>query len=282
MSYYTETFYISLEDEDEYEDLIELFKKYNVGCVNSIYKCVAICTFTEDVGDYYEGDVLLKFETYLYEDRCSSYNIGETIFQFPELAEYVAKKYFITGYMKSMQESRITEKFYVTDMFKKYRLFKKLPFLCEEYFLLSRISYIPEYDLLGELKAEGFDYEDAIKEEKMFLIPTKPENKYMDKVNTLYALLENEIEEKTKTTKGETYVIIDLDSIKNEIEDIFKDTEIEASILKEGLYIGERYFILYYDETNEEGNKIYLYDDSEATKIEIARKIRRKDLDCLY
>ena len=282
MSYYTETFYISLEDEDEYEDLIELFKKYNVGCVNSVYKCVAKCTFLKETHKHYEGDILFKFESDIREMESYFYTIGETIFQFPELAEYVAKKYFITGYMKSMQESRITERFYMTDMFKKYRLFKKLPFLCEEYFLLGRISYIPEYDLLGELKAEGFDYEDVIKEEEISLIPTKPENKYMDKVNTLYALLENEIEEKTKTTKGETYVIIDLDSIKNEIKDVFKDTEIKVSVLRKSLCIEEKYFILKYDETNEEGNRIYLYDDSEITKIEIAREIKKKETDCLY
>ena len=276
------TFYIYLEHMGLYEYLIELFKKYNIGCVNSIYKCVAICTFTEDVGDYYEGDVLLKFETYLYEDRCSSYNIGETIFQFPELAEYVVNKYFKDEYSKILAKYSAAHKLYAKEVYKKYKLFEKLPFSYDEYYLINDITYVNSKNLEREIEAEGFDYKDVIKEEEISLIPTKPENKYMDKVNTLYALLENEIEEKTKTTKGETYVIIDLDSIKNEIEDIFKDTEIEASILKEGLYIGERYFILYYDETNEEGNKIYLYDDSEATKIEIARKIRRKDLDCLY
>lgn len=279
-------FYIYVGSENDYESLKEIFLKYNVGCVNTYCPCVAKYTLKVDTKDYDEGSVFLEFKSESSADEFERWSNIEIVLLYPifikkikgELEEEKDK-----GLEEYITKFNSTKQAYKIDEYARYKLFERLSFSDDEYEIFNDVYDLNFNDLLSLIKEEGYTVDEALEKEKVSLVSSKPEKKYTDKVDALYAILESAIKKRTIITEGQANVDLDFDSIKEELENFAKDNNIKLYVDKDwGIYINNYCCILRNEKVSKKGNITYCYYYDKTTKNMIAMEVRRKDLDCIY
>lgn len=279
-------FYIYVGSENDYESLKKIFLKYNVGCVNTYYPCVAKYTLKVHTKRYDKGSVFLEFENESFVDEFERWSNIEKVLCYPifineikgELNEEKDKdlKEYITKFNGIKQEYKIDE-------YARYKLFERLPFSDAEYEIFDYIYDLNFNDLLSLIKKEGYTVNEALEKEKVSLVSSKPEKKYTDKVDAIYAILESAIKKRTIITEGQANVDLDFDSIKEELENFAKDNNIKLYIDKDwGINFSNHFNIIMNNKVSRSGKITYWYRYDKTTKNKIAMEIRRKETDCLY
>lgn len=292
--------------KDEYKEAIELFKKYGIGCKES--NCIIDCLYRakKDYFDIRKNDVIFRFN--FLDDRTDvkypePYSFGEKVFNIPNFYNDYLKRLASEGdavairlqkFLETLNFDAVYDKHsfdfasYKDTRYMTYRLYDALPFSDREYSFINSLANFKFFDFKDEIAAEGkMTFDELFQFESVNLEPSEPEKKYMDKINALFDLLDNEIEETVRFPEDETKAVIniDLSSIKNELKEIAKDNGLDLSVSSKGLDIEiiEPYKIikpLYMKDLKDLYR--YIYEDSKLFRIRLARELRRKETGGFY
>lgn len=267
----------------QYDFVINLLRKYDVCCIESVNHLVGKYTFKKDYYSSFKGDVILHFEL----SRSDIYNnkyftLGEKLFEFIERESVIEKRLRADGLIS-------TELDYKTKAYIRYMFFKALPFTEEEYHFIHNMEQFDYDDFRIALEDEGMvTVEELLEYEEVDLEPFPPEEEYLDKINELYAIIDNEVEDKVLYPEDENISLVNVDllPVENELIDVIRSMGIDTYGYGEHLLfidIIREHTIL--QPLHMEGlDELYscMYEDSETFKIKLARELRRKETKCLY
>lgn len=282
-------FYFKAQMKDKF---IELLKKYDVGCKDSETPCVGIYTFKKNHYEFSKGDTIFHFTMDDSVYKSEDYSIGLRLFEFrrveSEIAVRLLKEENDEIVRRIISGDKKNDRRYKDFQYIKYRMYESLPFTDDEYYFIDKIEEYDFNELKNDLAAEGsITLSDITDFEEIGFEANPPEAEYMERINSLFALIDNELESFAPFPEDEKIKVckLDLSIIKKEIKEIAADNGLTIKVNAKGLEVEicEIYSILkplYMKELKDFYN--YYYYDNESFKIKIARELRKKETNTYY
>lgn len=155
-----------------------------------------------------------------------------------------------------------------------------LPLSDKEYFFIHDMEEFDLESYIQEIEISGKAFNDIFELEEFSIEALPPEKEFMDRINALYDLLDNEIEECAIYPEDEkqSVINIDLSMIENEIMETAKENNLKVRLESGELIIEiiNAYKIVHclYMEGLRDLYK-YLYRNHNSTKIKLARELKR-------
>lgn len=279
--------------ESNVDYFIDLLKKYNVGCKNSRIPCVGMYVFKQNYYTILKGDAILCFtmDLDLYIEK--KYSIGQKLFEFPRVESEFMARNIMNGDDEIIRRlfsacAGENDREYKDYKYFLYKLYEELPFTNDEYNFISSLEEYNIDQLEDDLELEGIvTLDDLADYEEVSFEAALPEKEYVERINSLFAIIDNEIEAYAPFPEDESIKVIQLDLglIKKEIKEIASDNGLTVKVNSKGLEleIFREYKIikpLYMQELTDFYN--FYYTDSDELKLELARELRKKETNTYY
>ena len=288
--------YIFIE-ADKLDFVINLFRKCDTCCTDSDFK---IKNFYRAKVSYYEvfrGDVVIEISVnnkIWNREYFEKFSFGEKLFNVPQFFEFLIEDLAKEGDEAGERVGKIIngeshdkvydetlgDSYYKDYKYLMYMLSEYLPLSDKEYFFIRDME---EFDLeayIQEIEISGKAFNDIFELEEFSIEALPPKKEFMDRINALYDLLDNEIEECAIYPEDEkqSVINIDLSIIENEIIEVAKENNLKVRLESGELIIEiiNAYKIVHclYMEGLKDLYK-YLYRNHSTTKIKLARELKR-------